>query len=279
MGIVIYNTEDFLGGKYTHKPYSKIKFSGGEIHVNVSNITYADNIIVARLYSSEDIMELALVINAMNKKCPEHKPYVFIPYLPYSRQDRVANIGDAFSLEVCLKLLTSVNAHFYTLDMHSDADGQFKHTLNNITTVPILKHLIEDLEIDFLVCPDKGAQKRFVNINFPTIYCEKVRDPSNGKLSGFKVNHKIPNIRGKQLLIWDDICDGGGTFLGLADLFPGADMSLFIAHGIYSKGKTILYPKFRYIYETDSFPQMLPAVEDLKCEVIFRKVLTGKYYV
>jgi len=59
-------------------------------------------------------------------------------------------------------------------------------------------------------------------------------------------------------LIVDDICDGGGTFLGLAEELKecnSGDLYLAVSHGIFSKGSQTLLDNFKSIYSTDSFGQ------------------------
>ena len=58
-------------------------------------------------------------------------------------------------------------------------------------------------------------------------------------------------------LLVDDICDGGGTFIGLAnECFPSwADYDLYVTHGIFSKGTDILFDAFVNVITTDSLPQ------------------------
>lgn len=81
---------------------------------------------------------------------------------------------------------------------------------------------------------------------------EKVRDFDTGKLSGFTV----PDMgEAERILIADDICDGGGTFVGLLDKIretSSAPVDLYVTHGIFSKGLQIL-EGFDRIYTTDSF--------------------------
>jgi ribose-phosphate pyrophosphokinase len=83
--------------------------------------------------------------------------------------------------------------------------------------------------------------------------CSKHRDVKTGQLSGFKV--QSDDMQGRDCLIVDDICDGGGTFLGLAEALKakGAGrLYLAISHGIFSKGVEPLTTVFDHIFTTDS---------------------------
>ena len=60
----------------------------------------------------------------------------------------------------------------------------------------------------------------------------------------------------KKVLIVDDICDGGRTFIELAKVLraKGAEtVDLYTTHGIYSKGTKVLAPYINNIISTDSF--------------------------
>src|SRR6266436_4439963 len=81
----------------------------------------------------------------------------------------------------------------------------------------------------------------------------KLRDARTGELSGFGINNDIEEY--EKALIVDDICDGGGTFIGLAELIhginPGMELSLYVSHGIFSKGFVELDKQFVNIFTSD----------------------------
>ena len=86
------------------------------------------------------------------------------------------------------------------------------------------------------------------------IECSKSRDVKTGKLKGFKVY--ADDLQGKDCLIVDDICDGGGTFMGLAEELKNknaGNLYLAVSHGIFSKGFDHLAEHFTKIFTTDSF--------------------------
>ena len=71
-------------------------FNGGEVHVkNVPEI----DILFAKIRNSEDLMKLLLVTDA-HKREYGHNFKLLMPYIPYARQDRVANEGEALSIKV-----------------------------------------------------------------------------------------------------------------------------------------------------------------------------------
>ncbi len=108
------------------------------------------------------------------------------------------------------------------------------------------------------------------------IKCDKERDTSNGKIlrSSFSSPHFGTQLEGKKLLIVDDICDGGMTFIKIAEMLTkrcGPDsIELLVSHGIFSKGlDPILASGISRVYTTDSFDQLENRkVHPLKLQVV-----------
>ena len=86
-----------------------------------------------------------------------------------------------------------------------------------------------------------GLSKKLWNyqvlVAFPHIRADKKRDPSNGEITGTVVYSE--HLGSQDVLIVDDICDGGRTFIELAKelrhLTTGR-IYLYVTHGIFSKG-------------------------------------------
>jgi ribose-phosphate pyrophosphokinase len=101
---------------------------------------------------------------------------------------------------------------------------------------------------DAVCYPDKGAleKHKLLYLDFPYMYGEKVRDQQSGRIISYAVkqsNNYEAQI-GDRILIVDDICDGGATFVLLAHklLELGIkEVNLFVTHGIFSKGLRPLY--------------------------------------
>ena len=113
---------------------------------------------------------------------------------------------------------------------------------------PVLEinKILKDLNIDLVFYPDEGALKRYSNIyGFIIPYCSatKVRDHLTGNITSMHVSTDETHLHAKRILMVDDICDGGQTFIMLANEFKrkGAlEVNLFVTHGIFSKGTEVL---------------------------------------
>jgi ribose-phosphate pyrophosphokinase len=165
---------------------------------------------------------------------------LFISFLPYARQDKEISNNSTFAIHPFIKFLNSLKFRkVVILDPHSDAA---KDIDNHIFHFPVghLKSVIDALGITLLVYPDAGALSRYDKIydfGLYTLTAEKIRNQSTGSI----VKIKIPSAHiadGRKVLIVDDICDGGATFETVArELSPySKEISLFVTHGIFSKG-------------------------------------------
>jgi ribose-phosphate pyrophosphokinase len=108
-----------------------------------------------------------------------------------------------------------------------------------------------------VIIPDEGAKHRAGlvadRLGVPTYQARKHRDFATGKLSGFSCD---PLPAEGDLLVADDICDGGGTFRGLAAAIPEAAgrLHLWVSHGVLSGRAADLANDFQTITTTDSHP-------------------------
>lgn len=180
-----------------------------------------------------------------------------LPYLPGARQDRVNVDGDVLwtSLSVAHMINSRGFSRVITLDPHSPVMPGY---INNLVEYPLerIADWFESVNYDGVIAPDKGAKNRAeifaAALGVPITYASKNRDVSTGRLSGFSVELE----KGKHYLVVDDICDGGGTFLGLGEKFypQGASADLYVTHGIFSKGVSPLTRFYNNIYTTDSLP-------------------------
>jgi len=278
--IEIYDKHTYLSGatKFVKVPWgSFIEFPGGELHCSIKNLP-AECHILARIRSWQDMGELLTITNAIkNAHKTMDQPtelHLFIPYFPGARQDRIANWGEPFTLKMYADLINAQGYDSVTIvDPHSDTCTALIDNVKVFDIAPILRNLVDKEGYDTIIIPDAGAAKKTFSYYFPDttgltfVQCLKKRNTETGKLSGFQVAGYSPIGNGAKCLLVDDICDGGGTFIGLADEIseensefrknnPGLHhiekLSLFVTHGIFSKGIGCL-DVFDNVYTTDSF--------------------------
>lgn len=257
--------------------YEHFTFSGGELHIritdNLSEITKV--IITTRPRSFNDLGLLLLASDALRQSGIKHLE-LLIPYFPAARQDRLMVKGEALSVKVYANLINSINFEKVTIfDPHSDVTSALINNVDVISNHKFVEQVTSNFTDFHLISPDVGALKKVYKLaqKLPclgVIECSKSRDVKTGKLLNFNVYEE--DLQGKDCIIVDDICDGGGTFLGLADELKKKNagrLFLVVSHGIFSKGVTILKDKFDRIYTTNSFQNInMPEVTCIELSTV-----------
>lgn len=272
-----------LGDK---EKYELIKFPGGELHVRIHENVMAESAaadlvaVTARITCSDQLIETLLLCDALRQDS-DRAISLILPYLPYGRADRRFSSGDCFGVATFARLINSANVTPITLDAHSAQGLEHFHHIQDLPSDHFIQQAFDDfskfdrgragIERPTLLFPDKGARQRYdaVSNNYENVlHCSKERNLLTGKLKGFKVPQST-EFKTKKVLVVDDICDGGGTFNGIADGLKeyGLELALYVTHGIFSKGFGELSNRFEKIYTTDSFTNTrdgdLPGLECL----------------
>lgn len=253
------------------------KFKGGEIRVNV-NFNVADITgdlsmvrIVANLFNSDDVMTLVMITDAIEQQMPYSRIRLTLPYVPYGRQDRICNPGEAFSLKAFARIInTQGYSSIVTYDPHSSVTislidriiGTGRAELLESEGSTVMSYLRSQGKPVYLVSPDKGAKDKTLEIytKFPydfagCIFADKARNMADGSITKMEVT--IPtgvDLSNAILLVTDDICDGGRTFIELAKNLPKcAELNLFVTHGIFSYGQEELKKYYSNIWSITNF--------------------------
>jgi len=191
---------------------------------------------------------------------PTHDIHLHIPYLPYGRQDKDVNNELTFNLVVLARLLNSMNLDKVTsVDTHNpEVAEELIDSFVNIKVETLHNRLVDAIRPDIVVFPDMGASQRY-KTNRPKIICRKSRNQSTGAITGHEIYEEssIGLEPGNQLLIVDDICDGGATFISVAKMLhedtKDLKIDLFVTHGIFSKGRQhLLTNGINAVYTTNS---------------------------
>lgn len=261
-------------------------FPGGEEFVRINtNMVYQMSVcnVEARIRNSSDLMRLIMLTDALRRMVYSPKKMVlYLYYVPYARQDRVCNVGESHSARVFCDMINNLNYDEVVItDPHSDVVGAL---LNNVLIYPqaVLVGTFSGLNTDLrnglytLVSPDAGSQKKIGELSkmyqLETIRADKVRDILTGDITHTHVD--CDDLNGRNVLIVDDICDGGRTFIELAKVLKAkgaGKVGLYVTHGIFSKGIEALYGYIDIVYTTDSFNQLPPCIQsDGKNEIELR---------
>ena len=256
----------------------EVTFPSGEvsIHLEEGSLSACGSItrflIVTRGYEPDQLFKVALIKDALRGMILIDQPLIIqnhwtlvLPYLPNARYDRRMVDNDSLALKVYSEMLNSLGFdEVISYDVHSDVAHS---CINNFNHVPVWEFIkgLETLhnvsgEYTALVAPDNGSTKKVEKVadvlGLPIVQMTKRRDPATGKLSAPFVLHGLEHLKGGKLLIVDDICDGGYTFIQATQLLKVFDVEkvgLFVTHGIFSKGVDALFNAgIDEIYTTDS---------------------------
>lgn len=232
-------------------------FPGGEPHANVPKWDTPSVHIFAKIRSWADWGFLNCVGDALHSQGVSVN--LFLPYLPGARQDRNTDGLTPLTPRIYsqglywARSVTACDPHsLKAMDIYSDYGPVVRTVDHSLVT----KDMVSKNAYDFVLAADKGgvdrAERTAERLGLKVYNCTKKRNFDDGSLGGFTV----PHITGYGLVV-DDICDGGGTFIGISEGFhtQGLDVTLdlFVTHGIFSKSPDILYGSYQTVYTTNSF--------------------------
>lgn len=244
---------------------SRTNFPAGEVGIKLNSVSHIgpyypivnEAIIEAHLHNNDEIFALLLLVDALRREYPGIELRARIPYVPYARQDRVCNQGEALSAAVMAKLINSCGfKEVVIVDPHSDVMPALIDNVNVWNQFDVFYHIKNQWDHVHIVAPDNGASKKASAFAKAVgaagvIVCNKERELSTGKIINLSMSADVTDLH---LLVLDDICDGGRTFIELAALTKGAKkVELAVTHGLFTKGVEVVAKHFHHVYTTDSW--------------------------
>lgn len=246
----------------TELPCKIIRYPDGQLGAEV-DFPLGKNAVIFRSVNSFDALHEVMVVNsALNRNAKDTS--LVSPYMIGGRSDRKFHPqGTHYLNDVIGPILTSCSfAPVRVLDPHS---GTMELCIAPLAEMPLGDfHRWVSLQVrnPVIVSPDAGAEYRCVqycrvnelNPDDWIVACKKVRDLSTGRIISTEIEAK--DFAGRDVLIVDDICDGGATFIELGKKLRGLNcgrLSLAVSHGIFSKAFAELDVIFDHIYCTDSY--------------------------
>ena len=217
------------------------KFPDGEKYVRVLG-DGSNAIVVQSTYSPQDehLIELLLLGDALREKGFE-KLIAVVPYLAYSRQDRVTKDGEPISVRAVMKAIGIYYDELYVFDLHNPKTLEFfpGKAVNLSPARAIANYFKGKIGEGVVLAPDKGALERakavakILNVEFS--HFEKKRiSPTEVQMTPVNVD-----VEGKNVLIVDDIISTGGTMIRAANILRkmGARKIYVTAtHGVFAEG-------------------------------------------
>jgi ribose-phosphate pyrophosphokinase len=222
------------------------RFSDGEVFVQINdNIRGADVFIIQPTNApAENIMELLMLIDA-SRRASAMRITAVIPYYGYARQDRKDRPRVAITAKLMANLITTVGAdRIITMDLHaSQIQGFFDLPHDHLYSSPLFSAYFRKMNLENLcvVSPDVGSIK-LARITANVLDAElAIVDKRRPRANESEVMNLIGDVKGKNVLIRDDMVDTAGTLCSAAHFVKerGAlDIYAACTHGVLS-GKAI----------------------------------------
>lgn len=237
--------------------YTITKFPDGEPHIVLKDINRKDEVfVICRITNPDDLFILMQVGDILNRQ-----GVIFslkICYLMSMRMDRVISYDEAYSLNIVANIINSIKpTDVVIVEPHS-------HKSTHLIDVGIAesgtKYAPKEKEYIY-VYPDAGAEARYhaYFLHEDHVYCSKIRSLESGNLLGFSIKNPevIRENPYKPLMLIDDLCDGGGTFVGIANelrkIDPKRELNIYVTHMVNIKGIINLSNTFNHVWFTNSY--------------------------
>ncbi len=190
--------------------------------------------------TADNLLELLLLIDAA-KRASAYKVIAVIPYFGLARQDRKDKPRVSIGAKLVADLLSVAGVdRIITMDLHADQiQGFFNvpvdHLFASVLFIPFIEKL--GLENIVIASPDVGGTKRANTyakmLETDIVICHKTRAKPN-EIGSMTV---IGDVKGKDVIIVDDMIDTAGTITKAANLMKGQgarSIRAFAAHGVLS---------------------------------------------
>lgn len=232
---------------------------------NIKELVGKEETVVIRWnYENNEELVVLYFLTCHIKSKGYDKIILDMPYIPNARQDRVKNDEDVFTLKYFANLINSLRFEkVRVLDAHSNVSLALLERVELFKPTSYIEKVLENIRQEkgntpLLFYPDEGAGKRYSEmISLPYCFGIKNRDWKTGEIKSLTVAGEPQKIQGNDVLIVDDICSYGGTFLNAAQKLHelGAkDIYLYVSHCEKSilAGKLLECPWIKRIYTTNS---------------------------
>ncbi|MFB3889328.1 MAG: ribose-phosphate diphosphokinase [Candidatus Bathyarchaeia archaeon] len=241
-------------------------FPDGESYIRLDGNVEGEHVaIVQTTCAPQDthLMQLAFMASAA-KRNGAKKVTAIVPYLAYARQDKIFLPGETISIETIAAMLHAAGIdQLVTVNVHAEAAlCRFPFPAKTLSAIPLLaNHFVQKgIKKAFALAPDKGAmyiaQQAQEVLQGEAGHLEKQRDRHTGQTSQ---TGKGLNVKGKTVIVFDDIISTGGTIVGAAKILKeqGAEkVYTACVHGLLigDAEKRILDADVDEIVATDSVP-------------------------
>jgi ribose-phosphate pyrophosphokinase len=214
-------------------------FSDGEVFVQINeNVRGADVFVIQPTCPpvNDNLMELLVMIDAL-KRASARRITTVLPYYGYARQDRKVQPRVPISAKLVADLLTAAGTdRVLALDLHAgQIQGFFDIPVDHLFAAPVMIDYLgkKDLADPVVVAPDAGGVERARAIakrmRAGLAIIDKRREGPNVSL----FMHLIGDVKGKDVVIIDDMIDTGGTVVQAVEALKREGAQRILACGVH----------------------------------------------
>ncbi|MBO7492017.1 MAG: ribose-phosphate pyrophosphokinase [Bacteroidales bacterium] len=249
-------------------PVDIMQFKDGEIQVYFNDTIRGKDVFIIQptFAPADNIIELLIAIDAA-KRASARNIIAVMPYFGYARQDRKDKPRTSIGAKLMCNLLTTAGvSRVITMDLHADQiQGFFEVPVDHLFASNVFIPYIQSLNNpDIMIAsPDTGGTKR-ASTYAKALNCDlaigfKQREKQNEVAS----LHILGDVRGKEVILVDDIIDTAGTLCKAAEAIKamGAkSVNAMCAHGLFSADALDKIEKssLETVLVTDSIPLKRP---------------------
>lgn len=206
------------------------KFNDGEINVRIKENVRGEDVFLIQSTCppvNDNLMELLIITDAL-KRASARRITAVLPYYGYARQDRKVEPRVPITAKLVANLVTTAGAHrILVMDLHAgQLQGFFDIPVDHLFAAPVVVDYFNHKKIRELVTisPDAGGVERARAFakrlkNESALGFIDKRRPSPGKA---EMNYIVGEVKGKNVVILDDIIDTAGTLVKAAEVLKNA---------------------------------------------------------
>ena len=222
-------------------------FADGECSISINEPVRGVDVFIVQSTCkpvNDSLMELLVMIDAM-KRASAGRITAVIPYFGYARQDRKAKARDPITAKLVANMIVAAGAdRVLTMDLHANQiQGFFDIPVDNLLGNPIFTNYLHDRfngreDEVIVVSPDVGSVARARAFAQKLGMGLAIVDKRRQKANSSEVMNIIGDVRGKKVILFDDMVDTAGSLCGaaqaLVELGGAVDVIACASHGVLS---------------------------------------------